>query len=49
MGVYANWFLGTRALNNQVANSVSFKPVDLVFTPGYLPMDHYVASIDYST
>ena len=46
IGVYANWFQGTRTLNNQDANEVSFKPVDLVFTPGYLPMSHYVASID---
>ena len=47
--MYANWFQGTRALNNQDANEVSFKPVDLVFTSGYLPMSHYVASIDDST
>ena len=49
IGVYANCFQGTRALNNQDANEVSFKPVDFVFTPGYLPMSHYVASINDST
>lgn len=49
IGVYANWFQGTRALENQVAGTVSFKPVDLVFTPGYLSMCNYVSSIDDST
>lgn len=49
IGVYANWFQGTRALDNQVASTVSFKPVDLVFTPGYLSVGNYVASIDDST
>ena len=49
IGVYANWFQGTRALNNQDFNKVSFKPVELVFTPGYLPMSYYIASIDDST
>lgn len=49
IGVYANWFQGTRALDNQVASTVSFKPVDLVFTPGYLAVGNYVASIDDST
>ena len=29
IGVYANWFQGTRALNNQDANEVSFKLLTL--------------------
>ncbi|CAB3986305.1 Hypothetical predicted protein [Paramuricea clavata] len=45
IGVYANWFEETQALDNQATSKVSFKPVDLIFTPGVLTN---VTSIDDS-
>ena len=49
IGVYANWFQGTHALDNQIADTVSFKPVKFSFTPGYLSMANYVATINDAT
>ena len=51
IGVLANWFQGTRAVSGSNASGglVTFKPIENVFTPGYLPMKHYVGSIDESS
>ena len=51
IGVLANWFQGTRAVsgNNTSGGLITFKPIENVFTPGYLSMKHYVGSIDDSS
>ena len=51
IGVLTNWFQGTQAVSGSKASGglVPFKPIENVFTPGYLPMKHYVGSIDESS
>ena len=48
IGVFANWYEGTK--NNEQgpdsSNFIAFKPLDLVFTPGYLSLEYYVSNID---
>ena len=46
IGVFANWFEGTNY--EEIADTVKFKPLDLLFTPGYLSMEHYVCCINDS-
>ena len=46
--MFANWYEGTK--NNKrdpdSYNFIAFKPLDLVFTPGYLSLEYYASSID---
>ena len=49
IGVFANWFQGTRISEERLKRVVDFKPLDNVFTPGYLSLAHYCATIDDST
>ncbi len=46
IGVFANWFEGTNY--EEIADTVKFKPLELLFTPGYLSMEHYVCCINDS-
>ena len=43
IGVFANWFNG---INVNITDIVSFIPLNLVFTPGYLSLQNYVSTID---
>ena len=49
VGVFANWFQGTRTAEERSENVVVFKPLSHVFTPAYLSLEHYCATIDDST
>ena len=51
IGVLENWFQGTRVVSGSNASGglVTFKAIENAFTPGYLPMKHYVGSIDESS
>ena len=49
IGVFANWFQGTRISQDRRVDVVEFKPLELIFTPGYISLTHYIASIDDST
>ena len=49
VGVFANWFQGTRTAEERSENVVVFKPLSHVFKPGYLSLKHYCATIDDST
>ena len=46
IGVCSNWYQGTKVGQNNASGVVNFKPLDQVFTPGYLSLEYYVASID---
>ncbi len=49
IGVLANWFQGTKTVDRQLtydADHITFKPLDLVFTPGYISLENYVSKID---
>ena len=48
VGSFSNWFQGTKLENVGRENSVDFKPLDLVFTPGYLSMENYICIVDHS-
>ena len=43
---FANWYQTT--WQKYLKNEIPFKPIDHIFTPGYLPMDNYVAIISNS-
>ena len=51
IGVLASWFQGIRVVSGSNASwgLVTFKPIENIFTPGYLPIKHYVGSIDESS
>ena len=44
IGVYCNYF--ARCSDSIVQGAIRFKPLNQVFTAGYLPMDHYVAKVN---
>eukprot|EP00112_Aurelia_sp_Birch-Aquarium-sp1_P016531 Seg376.10 transcript_id=Seg376.10/GoldUCD/mRNA.D3Y31 product="hypothetical protein" protein_id=Seg376.10/GoldUCD/D3Y31 len=46
IGVCSNWYQGTKVGQNNATGVVNFKPLDQVFTPGYLSLEYYVTSID---
>ena len=48
VGSSSNWFQGTKLENVGRENSVDVKPLDLVFTPGYLSMENYICTVDDS-
>ncbi len=49
VGVLANWFQGTRIAEEDLENVVSFKPMNEIFTPGYLSLEYYCATINDSS
>lgn len=51
IGVFANWFNGTNVNVPDIEEKdiVNFIPLNLVFTPGYLSLQNYVATIDDSS
>ena len=44
IGVYCNYF--ARCSDSVVQGAIRFKPLNQVFTAGYLPMEHYVGKIN---
>ena len=45
---FSSCFQGTRQENVGRENSVHFKPLDHVFTPGYLSMETYICTVNHS-
>ena len=45
IGVFANYFARYEIMNNE-NDKIHFRPLDLVFTAGYLSMEHFVTTID---
>lgn len=48
VGVLANWYQGTRISEERSKSIVDFKPLGQLFTPGYLSLAYYCATIDDS-
>ena len=49
IGVFANWFEGTRKTSTGSAENaeiINFKPLYLVFAPGYVSLENYLSTID---
>ncbi len=48
VGAFSNWFQGTKLENVGREKNIDFKPLDLVFTPGYVSMENYICTVDDS-
>ena len=48
VGVVTNWYQGTRISEERSKSIMDFKPLGQLFTPGYLSLAYYCATIDDS-
>ncbi len=48
IGCFTIWFQATRLEEFKIKDAISFKPLDNAFTPGYLSMENYAATISNS-